>query len=130
MITAPDAEENHDVNANIVDASTENAKRLRRVALRGRELCALFINVQSSLAEVPGTPYRTPPEMPAPAERGDRCQIFGKIARGGMGGGPRGTRFRPRRDMAVEVLLESHEDRPELFPVRRCVGPGESRERI
>ena len=58
-------------------------------------------------------------EMPAPAERGDRYQLFGEIARGGMGAVLKGRDPDLGRDLAVKVLLESHQDKPEL--VRRFV---------
>ncbi len=58
-------------------------------------------------------------EMPAPAERGDRYQLFGEIARGGMGAVLKGRDPDLGRDLAVKVLLESHENKPEL--VRRFV---------
>ncbi len=54
-------------------------------------------------------------EMPAPAERGDRYQLFGEIARGGMGAVLKGRDPDLGRDLAVKVLLESHEDKPELL---------------
>ena len=58
-------------------------------------------------------------EMPAPAERGDRYQLFGEIARGGMGAVLKGRDPDLGRDLAVKVLLESHQEKPEL--VRRFV---------
>jgi len=58
-------------------------------------------------------------EMPAPAERGNRYQLFGEIARGGMGAVLKGRDPDLGRDLAVKVLLESHEDKPDL--VRRFV---------
>ena len=58
-------------------------------------------------------------EMPAPGERGDRYQLFGEIARGGMGAVLKGRDLDLGRDLAVKVLLESHQDKPEL--VRRFV---------
>jgi hypothetical protein len=54
-------------------------------------------------------------EMPAPATRGDRYLLFGEIARGGMGAVLKGR----DPDLAVKVLLESHEHKPEM--VRRFV---------
>ncbi len=58
-------------------------------------------------------------EMPAPAERGDRYQLSGEIARGGMGAVLRGRDRDLGRDLAVKVLLESHEDKPELITLAR-----------
>ena len=58
-------------------------------------------------------------EMPAPARRGDRYQLFGEIARGGMGAVLKGRDLDLGRDLAVKVLLSSHRDTPEL--VRRFV---------
>ncbi len=58
-------------------------------------------------------------QMPAPAERGDRYQLFGEIARGGMGAVLKGRDPDLGRDLAVKVLLESHREKPEL--VRRFV---------
>ena len=53
--------------------------------------------------------------IPAPAERSDRYQFFGEIARGGMGAVLRGRDPDLGRDLAVKVLLESHEDKPEML---------------
>jgi eukaryotic-like serine/threonine-protein kinase len=58
-------------------------------------------------------------EMPTPAERGDRYQLFGEIARGGMGAVLKGRDPDLGRDLAVKVLLESHEHKTEM--VRRFV---------
>ncbi len=58
-------------------------------------------------------------EMPEPAERGDRYQLFGEIARGGMGAVLKGRDPDLGRDLAVKVLLEGHQDKPDL--VRRFV---------
>jgi hypothetical protein len=58
-------------------------------------------------------------EMPAASERGDRYQLFGEIARGGMEAVLKGRDPDLGRDLAVKVLLESHEDKPEL--IRRFV---------
>ena len=58
-------------------------------------------------------------EMASPVERGGRYQLFGEIARGGMGAVLMGRDPDLGRDLAVKVLLESHEDKPEL--VRRFV---------
>jgi serine/threonine-protein kinase len=58
-------------------------------------------------------------EVPAPAQRGDRYQLFGEIARGGMGAVIKGRDPDLGRDLAVKVLLSSRRDKPEL--VRRFV---------
>jgi serine/threonine-protein kinase len=53
-------------------------------------------------------------EMPSPAERGERYQLFGEIARGGMGAVLKGRDADLGRDLAVKVLLEEHQGKPEL----------------
>jgi serine/threonine-protein kinase len=58
-------------------------------------------------------------EMPPPGERGERYQLFGEIARGGMGAILKGRDPDLGRDLAVKVLLEGHRGKPEL--VRRFV---------
>jgi eukaryotic-like serine/threonine-protein kinase len=55
------------------------------------------------------------PEMPAPSERGDRYQLFGEIARGGMGAVLMGRDPDLGRDLALKVLLEGHRDNPDLL---------------
>jgi serine/threonine-protein kinase len=57
--------------------------------------------------------------MPAPADRPARLQLFGEIARGGMGAVLRGRDAELGREVAVKVLLEQHRDTPEL--VRRFI---------
>jgi serine/threonine protein kinase len=59
------------------------------------------------------------PEIPEPGERPDKYQLFGEIARGGMGAVLRGRDVDLGRDLAVKVLLDAHKDKPEL--VRRFV---------
>ena len=58
-------------------------------------------------------------EIPELSERPDRYQLFGEIARGGMGAVLKGRDNDLGRDLAVKVLLESHRDQPEL--IRRFV---------
>ena len=58
-------------------------------------------------------------ELPAPGERPGRYQLFGEIARGGMGAVLRGRVVDLGRELAVKVLLRSHKHRPEL--VRRFI---------
>src|SRR5262245_34334685 len=55
--------------------------------------------------------------MPPPGQAGDRYQLQGEIARGGMGAVLRGRDVDLGRDLAVKVLLEKHANRPEV--VRR-----------
>ncbi len=50
--------------------------------------------------------------MPPRSETGDRYQLFGEIARGGMGAVLRGRDVDLGRDLAVKVLLEKHADNP------------------
>jgi hypothetical protein len=57
--------------------------------------------------------------MPATGDRGDRYQLFGEIARGGMGAVLKGRDTDLGRDLAVKVLLESHQGTPEM--IRRFV---------
>jgi hypothetical protein len=54
-------------------------------------------------------------EMPSPAERGERYQLFGEIARGGMGAILKGRDPNLGRDLAVKVLLETHRRKPDLL---------------
>ena len=57
--------------------------------------------------------------MPPPGQTGDRYQLQGEIGRGGMGAVLRGHDVDLGRDLAVKVLLEKHQDRPDV--VRRFV---------
>src|SRR4051794_19023063 len=52
--------------------------------------------------------------MPSAAQAGDRYQLSGEIARGGMGAVLRGRDVDLGRDLAVKVLLEKYADRPEV----------------
>ncbi len=52
--------------------------------------------------------------MPTPEQSGDRYQLSGEIARGGMGAVLRGRDVDLGRDLAVKVLLEKHAHRPEV----------------
>lgn len=61
----------------------------------------------------------TSDEVPLPAERTDRLQLFGEIARGGMGAVLKGRDADLGRELAVKVLLESHKDKPDM--VRRFI---------
>jgi serine/threonine-protein kinase len=52
--------------------------------------------------------------MPAPEQAGQRYQLAGEIARGGMGAVLRGRDVDLGRDLAVKVLLEKYAGRPEV----------------
>ena len=52
--------------------------------------------------------------MPRADETGDRYQLSGEIARGGMGAVLRGRDVDLGRDLAVKVLLEKYADRPDV----------------
>jgi serine/threonine-protein kinase len=52
--------------------------------------------------------------MPTAAEAGDRYQLAGEIARGGMGAVLRGRDVDLGRNLAVKVLLEKYIDRPDV----------------
>jgi serine/threonine protein kinase len=52
--------------------------------------------------------------MPSKEETGDRYQLSGEIARGGMGAVLRARDVELGRDLAVKVLLEKYVDRPEV----------------
>jgi eukaryotic-like serine/threonine-protein kinase len=69
----------------------------------------------------PPSPVLKPssPEMPELPDRSARLQLFGEIARGGMGAILRGRDIDLGRDLAVKVLLEAHQEKPEL--VRRFI---------
>ena len=58
-------------------------------------------------------------EIPDTKERSARLQIFGEIARGGMGAVLKGRDADLGRDLAVKILLDSHRDKPEM--VRRFI---------
>jgi serine/threonine-protein kinase len=53
--------------------------------------------------------------MPTPEQTGDRYQLQGEIARGGMGAVLRGRDVDLGRDMAIKVLLKKHAHRPEVL---------------
>src|SRR5262249_41476476 len=59
------------------------------------------------------------PEVPSPDARPARLQLFGEIARGGMGAILKARDPDLGRELAVKVLLEVHRDNPEL--VRRFI---------
>src|SRR5262249_25353336 len=70
------------------------------------------------LKEAEGEPSHivkpTSDAMPTPELTGDRYQLFGEIARGGMGAVLRGRDVDLGRDLAIKVLLEKYVNRPEV----------------
>src|SRR5262249_20144843 len=54
-------------------------------------------------------------EMPQPADRPEKYQLLGEIARGGMGAVLRRPDVDLGRHLAAEVLLEAHTDKPDLI---------------
>jgi serine/threonine-protein kinase len=58
--------------------------------------------------------------MPPPEQTGDRYQLQGEIACGGMGAVLRGRDVDLGRDLAIKVLLEKYADRPDV--ARRFLG--------
>jgi serine/threonine-protein kinase len=90
-----------------VVAPRSSLKDMRPVLLRDAE-------VESAHVVTPTTDA-----IPAPSETGDRYQLAGEIARGGMGAVLRGRDVDLGRELAVKVLLEKYADRPEV--VRRFV---------
>ncbi len=64
---------------------------------------------ESALVVKPGSDA-----MPSKDQTGDRYQLSGEIARGGMGAVLRGRDVDLGRDLAIKVLLERYVDRPEI----------------
>jgi eukaryotic-like serine/threonine-protein kinase len=64
---------------------------------------------ESALVVKPGSDV-----MPSKEETGDRYQLSGEIARGGMGAVLRGRDVDLGRDLAVKVLLEKYVNRPDV----------------
>jgi eukaryotic-like serine/threonine-protein kinase len=96
-------------SSSIVAAFGEAFGKMPRVLLRDAD----------SLAD-PGPVIRpSSDEIPNPAERSARLQLFGEIARGGMGAVLKGRDADLGRELAVKILLESHRDKPEM--VRRFI---------
>jgi tetratricopeptide (TPR) repeat protein len=98
-----------DGSGRVLDALTATCGPMPRVLLR-----------DADSRDDPGPMVRpSSDEMPLPDDRPVRVQLLGEIARGGMGAVLKGRDPDLGRDLAVKVLLESHEGRPEL--VRRFV---------
>ena len=58
-------------------------------------------------------------EIPDAADRSARLQLFGEIARGGMGAVLKGRDADLGRDLAVKILLDAHRDKPDM--IRRFI---------
>jgi tetratricopeptide (TPR) repeat protein len=65
------------------------------------------------------SPIVAPSSNEMPEVRPDRYQLFGEIARGGMGAILKGRDVDLGRDIAIKVLLDSHKEKPDL--VKRFV---------
>jgi tetratricopeptide (TPR) repeat protein/tRNA A-37 threonylcarbamoyl transferase component Bud32 len=64
---------------------------------------------------VPVAPNAAPrPQLPGGLDGDGRYEVFGEIARGGMGAVLRGRDRHLGRDLAIKVLLDRHRDRPDL----------------
>jgi serine/threonine-protein kinase len=64
--------------------------------------------------EIPHVVQPTSDALPPPEQTGDRYQLEGEIARGGMGAVLRGRDVDLGRELAVKVLLEKYAGRPEV----------------
>jgi eukaryotic-like serine/threonine-protein kinase len=95
--------------ASVLDVLTATAGPLPRVELRDTEAAD-----RAEPLEKPNSP-----ELPDPVDRPVRLQLFGEIARGGMGAVLRGRDPDLGRELAVKVLLDGHRNNPEL--IRRFV---------
>jgi serine/threonine protein kinase len=113
------AESSSDLEATFAFESTDPGHVLESLA-RSIGPIPMVLLPDTSLDDA-GVPIVKPSsnEIPSANERGDRYQLFGEIARGGMGAVLKGRDPDLGRDLAVKVLLERHEDKPEL--VRRFV---------
>ncbi len=96
-----------DASQSVLRALDEKLTGVPRVALRDEAAgdAAPVVRLQSS-------------EMPA-NQGGNRYQLHGEIARGGMGAILKGRDTDLGRDLAFKVLLDSHRDKPDV--VRRFV---------
>ena len=75
--------------------------------------------LRDSEADTAFSPIVAPLSNEMPEVRPDRYQLFGEIARGGMGAVLKGRDVDLGRDLAIKVLLESHREKPDL--VKRFV---------
>jgi tetratricopeptide (TPR) repeat protein len=100
---------------NPLDCETTRAGVLETLALTNGPLPRVLLRDTENFSG-PG-PIVQPgsPEMPEPGERTGRLQLFGEIARGGMGVILKGRDNDLGRDLAVKVLLERHGDDPALL---------------
>jgi eukaryotic-like serine/threonine-protein kinase len=95
--------------ASVLDVLSATAGPLPRVTLHDTETAD-----RSEPLERPQSS-----EMPDPSDRPARLQLFGEIARGGMGAVLRGRDPDLGREIAVKVILDGHRNKPEM--VRRFV---------
>jgi eukaryotic-like serine/threonine-protein kinase len=103
-----------------VGSTTAGVKVLETVALSNDIVPP--VRLRDDTEPAPATeppPGLVPGLMSGQTDGGPRLQLFGEIARGGMGAILMGRDVQLGRDLAVKVLLESHCEKPEL--VRRFV---------
>ncbi len=93
----------------LLDAPGSVLSRLRSTLGPLRPVVLREADGESSLLVKPRTDA-----MPTAEQAGDRYQLSGEIARGGMGAILRGRDVDLGRDLAVKVLLERYSNRPEV----------------
>jgi tetratricopeptide (TPR) repeat protein/tRNA A-37 threonylcarbamoyl transferase component Bud32 len=92
------------------------------LAIMGEEFAnvpPVLLRDADSMTEAEPVIRPTSDEIPAPSQRSARLQLFGEIARGGMGAVLKGRDADLGRDLAVKILLETHRDNPEM--IRRFI---------
>ena len=103
-------------NALGTDPPTAGASVLESLAATVGSVPRVLLRDDTGTGEPPSPLVRpASPEMPDRPDRSARLQLFGEIARGGMGAVLRGRDIDLGRDLAVKVLLEAHQEKPELI---------------
>ncbi len=103
-----------------VSSTPGGARMLETQALATDSMPRVRLRDDAAAAtQPPAGPSSGSAEMRGQAEGRPRLELFGEIARGGMGAVLMGRDVQLGRDLAVKVLLESHCEKPEM--VRRFV---------
>jgi serine/threonine-protein kinase len=108
----------HEGTAAEVTVSLEpgSASTLAELAKSLGGLPRILLRATAAEGEDPGPGARAAsPESAAPGVRSGRYQLFGEIARGGMGAVLRARDPDLGRELAVKVLLDRHRDNPDLL---------------